>query len=74
HASLNALGHSWFFSMVSGADLERLSTIQWVAYVLMGIAALVLTLRSTGDPVETVIRKSTPVTLVTDRTRYGQLW
>ena len=74
HASLNALGFSWFFSMVSGADLERLSTIQWVAYVLMGIAALVLTLRSTGDPVETVIRKSTPVTLVTDRTRYGQLW
>jgi membrane protease YdiL (CAAX protease family) len=73
HASLNALGFSWFFGMVSGPDLERLSTIQWVAYGVMGIAALVLSrrLRSTGDAAETVIHEATPAPLVTDRTRYG---
>jgi hypothetical protein len=62
--------------MVSGADLERLSTIQWVAYGVMGIAALVLSrrLRRTGDPVEPVIHASTPAPLVYDPTRYGQLW
>jgi hypothetical protein len=68
HASLNALGFSWFFSMVSGADLERLSTIQWVAYGVMGITALVLgrRLRSTGEPVETVNKEATTTPSVTD--------
>lgn len=49
HASLNALGGSFFFAMISGADQKRLFLLLAVAYTLLGSAALVLGRRSSAS-------------------------
>jgi hypothetical protein len=48
HATLNTFGGSFLFTMVSGADNERLGTLLAVAYVLLAIVAVVAGQRQLG--------------------------
>ena len=41
HATLNAVGSAFFFSMVTGADKDRLDVLLGVVYALAGLATLV---------------------------------
>jgi hypothetical protein len=43
HASLNAFGGAFFFSMVTGADRDRLDLLLGLEYAAVGLAALVVT-------------------------------
>lgn len=45
HASLNAFGGAFFFTMVSGADKERLGLLLSAAYAVLAVVALVLSRR-----------------------------
>lgn len=45
HATLNAFGSAFFFSMVTGADRDRLDVLLGCAYALAGGVALMLYLR-----------------------------
>ena len=58
HATLNAFGGAFFFTMVTGADLDRLGLLLSAAYAVLGVVALVLFRRrtSTGDPEDGVER------------------
>jgi hypothetical protein len=46
HATLNAVGGAFLFTMVTGADLDRLDLLLGVGYGLAGAAAAVIALRS----------------------------
>ena len=48
HATLNAFGGAFFFSMVTGADKERLGMLLGVAYALVGLLTLVPALLRRG--------------------------
>jgi hypothetical protein len=48
HASLNALGASFLFQMVTGADRARLAVIMAVAYALLGLVLAAVLARRTG--------------------------
>ena len=48
HATLNAFGGAFFFTMVTGADLDRLNLLLAIAYGVAGLAALLL-LRFSSD-------------------------
>ena len=52
HTTLNTFGGSFFFTMVSGADQDRLGVLLSAAYALLAIIALVVGHRSIGarDP------------------------
>jgi hypothetical protein len=64
HATVNAFGAGFFFSMVTGADKDRLGLLLSAAYAVLAVAALVLfRLRtSTRDTADDV-----PQALVSDR-------
>jgi membrane protease YdiL (CAAX protease family) len=51
HASLNAVGGGYFFSMVTGADLDRLFLLLALVYALAGLAAYLLLRRAVPGPV-----------------------
>ncbi|NEY37241.1 hypothetical protein GTU99_34930 [Streptomyces sp. PRKS01-65] len=42
HATLNAFGGAFFFTMVSGADRERLGLLLAGAYAILAVVAVVL--------------------------------
>jgi membrane protease YdiL (CAAX protease family) len=50
HATLNAFGGAFFFSMVTGADKERLSLLLGIVYALVGLASLVPGMIRIGGP------------------------
>ena len=56
HATLNAFGGAFFFTMVTGADEDRLGTLLGLAYAIAAILALTPALRRRGrddlDPTE----------------------
>ena len=56
HATLNAFGGSFFFTMVSGADKDRLGLLLSAAYAVLALAALLISRHrtNTDDPAPTV--------------------
>lgn len=48
HATLNAFGGAFFFTMVTGADQARLGLLLSAAYAVLGIAALIVSRRRHG--------------------------
>jgi Type II CAAX prenyl endopeptidase Rce1-like len=69
HASLNAFGGSFFFTMVTGADKARLGVLLAAAYAVLAIAALVFSRRlpSNPDTAETVTHCAASQSLTPDR-------
>jgi hypothetical protein len=69
HATLNAFGGAFFFTMVEGADQDRLGVLLAAAYAVLAIAALVWSRRLRGeqDPTETAAPDSAPEALLTER-------
>jgi len=53
HTTLNTVGGSFLFTMVSGADKERLGLLLGIAYALLGLAVLPTMLRSKESRVPT---------------------
>jgi hypothetical protein len=49
HASLNAFGGSFFFTMVSGADQDRLGVLLGAAYAVLAVAAFIVSRRLPAD-------------------------
>lgn len=59
HATLNAVGGAFFFTMVTGADKERLGLLLGIAYAVLAVAALAWSSRRhhvapEGEPVRRV--------------------
>ncbi len=50
HATLNAFGGAFFFSMVTGPDLDRLNILLALVYALAGVAAVIPYLLSGREP------------------------
>jgi len=48
HAVLNAFGNAFFFSMVSGADRDRLNLLLGLEYAVIGAVALAVFLKRRG--------------------------
>jgi hypothetical protein len=48
HATLNAFGGAFFFTMVSGADQDQLGLLLSAAYALLAIVALIVSRRLPG--------------------------
>jgi len=65
HATLNTFGGSFFFTMVSGPDQDRLGLLLSGAYALLAIIALIVQ----GRRGHAVMREPTPVDLTTPTTR-----
>ena len=51
HATLNAFGGAFLFTMVTGADRDRLGLLLSGAYAVLAVAALVLARRRRSLPV-----------------------
>ena len=70
HATLNAFGGAFFFTMVSGADKDRLGLLLAGAYTVLAVVALVVSRHrwSTPDDAGTLTRAPAPLALTTDRT------
>jgi hypothetical protein len=64
HATVNAFGNAFFFSMVTGADRDRLGVLLSIAYAVIAIGALAITLRRPEDPTPAAADASRPVSLV----------
>ena len=45
HATLNAFGGAFFFTMVTGADQARLGVLLSAAYAVLAIAAVIVSRR-----------------------------
>jgi membrane protease YdiL (CAAX protease family) len=50
HATLNAFGGAFFFSMVTGADRDRLNLLLGLEYALVAVVALALVVRGRRTP------------------------
>jgi hypothetical protein len=61
HATLNAVGGAFLFTMVTGADLDRLDLLLGVGYGLAGAAAALIALR--GRPAAETYPVTAPVPL-----------
>lgn len=70
HATLNAFGGAFFFTMVDGADQDRLGVLLAVAYAVLAVVALAVSrrLRSTPDPADTVTQSPAAPSLTHSRT------
>ncbi len=70
HATLNAFGGAFFFTMVTGADQVRLGVLLSIAYAVLALAALVWSrrLKSTPELAETAASGSPAPSALSDRT------
>ena len=62
HATLNATGGAFVFTMVTGADNDRLSTLLGIAYGLAAIGTLVVTGIGRGEMAQSPVSTQSPVT------------
>jgi hypothetical protein len=69
HATLNAFGGAFFFTMVTGADNARLGLFLGIAYAVLAVAAFGWSRRpgSTPDPAGTLSHGAAPLVRTPDR-------